>query len=210
MIGPRASANGGSAAVNGDNSGSITTITVGDGSNVDLHLEAEVARRLPSHLGALIAQIATESGLAAASTQIRQLPPEVTDKLLYNQLPTRHPIMRDWIRHSLALERAYHGVEQQNADARYLVRQRAGAVYEEELLRAAQVFKIEEIRLSDFARQNAVMLVSAVTNRLLEDYRASKAGLVEEEIARLAVSLVVADAVVECEVLEKPDHAIAP
>lgn len=209
MIGPKASASGGSTAVGGHNSGTIANITVGDGSTVDLHLEAEVERKLPSHLGTLIAQLAFKGGLAASSTQTRSLPPEVADKLRYNQLPVRHPIVRDWTRHSLALERAYHGVEQQNADARYLVRQRAGSVYEEELLKAAQGGKIPEAKLSEFARQNAITLVQAVTDRLLADYRASKTGLVEEEIARLAVSLVVADAVVECEVLERPDHAIA-
>jgi hypothetical protein len=182
MIGPKASAKDGSAAVGGDNTGSITNI---------------------------IALLACENGLANAATQTRQLPPEVADKLRHNQLPVRHPIIRDWTRHSLALERAYHGVEQQNADARYLVRQRAGAVYEEELLKAADGCKIHETGLSDFARQNAVLLVGAVTDRLFGDYCASKSGLVEAEIARLAVSLVVADAVVECEVLEKPDHATA-
>lgn len=210
MIGPRASARGGSVAVSGDNSGTITNITVSDGSKVDLYLDAEVARRLPSHLGAVIAQIASDSGLATASTQTRQLPPEVAEKLSHNNLATRHPIVSAWTRHSLALERAYHGVEQQDADARYLVRQRAGAVYVEELLRSAQSCNIPEAELSVFARENSVTLVQAVTDRLLEDYRASKAIPVEVEIARLAVLLVVADAVVECEVLEKPDHATAP
>lgn len=209
MISSKATASDGSTAVNGDNSGTIANVNVGDGSTVDIHLEAEVARKLPSHLGALIAQLASRGALTAVSSQSRPLPPEVADKLRYNQLPTRHPIIRDWTRHSLALERAYHGVEQQNADARYLVRQRAGAVYEEELLKVAQVSDIPEAELSQFARQNAVGLVQAVTERLLVDYRASKAGLVEEEIARLAVSLVVADAVVECEVLEKPGNATA-
>ncbi|MBI5861031.1 MAG: hypothetical protein HZB64_02445 [Rhodocyclales bacterium] len=210
MIGPKASAGDGSTAVGGNNNGTITNLTVGDGSTVALHLEAELARKLPSHLGAFIAQLAFKGGLTASSTQMRPLPPEVADKLRHNQLPVRHPIIRDWIRHSLALERAYHGVEQQNADARYLVRQRAGAVYEEELLKAAQDSKIPEAEISEFARHHAIMLVQAVTDRLLVDYRASKTGLVEEEIARLAVSLVVADAVVECEVLEKPSHATAP
>lgn len=210
MIGPKASASNGGTAVGGNNSGTITNITVGDGSTVDLCLEAEVARKLPSHLGALIAQLAFKGGLTASSTQTRPLPPEVADKLSHNQLPSRHPIIRDWTRHSLALERAYHGVEQQNADARYLVRQRAGAVYEEELLKAAKDSNIPEAELSEFARQNAITLVQAVTDRLLIDYRTSKTGLVEDEFARLAVSLVVADAVVECEVLEKPGHATAP
>lgn len=210
MTASKASAEDSSTAVAGDNSGTIANITVGDGSTVDLHLEAEVARKLPSHLGAVIAQLACASDLAVASTNARELPPEVAEKLHHNQLPTRHPIIRDWTRHSLALERVYHGVEQQNADARYLVRQRAGAVYEEELLKAASNDKIPETALSAYARQNAVMLVNAVTERLLVDYRASKADFVEAEIARLAVSLVVADAVVECEVLEKPSHASAP
>ena len=144
------------------------------------------------------------------AAQKQKIPPEVAEKLRHNQLPERHPIIRDWTRHSLSLERAYHGVEQQNADARYLVRQRAGTVYEEELLKAAEIAKIPEEMLSDYVRNNASTLVKSVTDRLLDDYRAPKTGAVEEEIARLAVSLVVADAVVECEVLEKPDDAPTP
>jgi len=210
MIRPTVSSRDGSTAVGGDNSGTITNFTAGDGSILEFHLEAEVARKLPSLLGAVIAQFACESDLAIASARPRQLPPEVVDKLHYNHLPTRHPIIRDWTRHSLALERAYLGVEQQKADARYLVRQRAGAVYEEELLKAALLDKVPDSGLSDFARQSAVTLVNAVTDRLLVDFCKSKSGPEPEEIARLAVSLVVADAAVECEVLEKPVNAPTP
>ena len=55
-----------------------------------------------------------------------------------------------------------------------------------------------------FARAHAAMLVDAVTEQLLQDYASSKAIKVEQETAHLAVSLIVADAVIECEVLERP------
>ena len=90
------------------------------------------------------------------------------------------------------------------------MRRKAGAVYEEELLRITKVESVPNDQHVEYARNNAATLVKAVTDRLLMDYRCSRSGLVEEEMAHLAVSLVVADSVVECEVLEKPDHAIAP
>jgi hypothetical protein len=39
---------------------------------------------------------------------------------------------------------------------------------------------------------------------MMEDYKRSTNVKVEEEHAHLAVSLIVADAIIECEVLEKP------
>lgn len=210
MIGPKASAKDGSTSVGRDNRGNITNINTGDGSLVSLRYEAEVQRGLPSHLGALIALFSEKGGLSAEAAKRRQLPPEVVDKLRYNNLPDRHPIIEGWVRHSLTLERSYLGVEQQNPDARYLVKQRAGMVYAEELLKASESQGINQEGLCDFARKNAVKLVTAVTDRLFDEYCASRTEPVENEVARLAVSLVVADAVLECEVLEKPDHATAP
>ena len=167
------------------------------------------ARKLPSHLGAVIALFAKQGLASTASFQRRELPPEVMDKIKYNNLPNNHRIFSDWARHSVVLERTYHGIEQQNPDARYLVRRKAGAIYEEERLAACSAVSVQLDQHGEYARKNSTALVKAVTDRLLVDYRCSKSGLVEEEIAHLAVSLVVADAVVECEVLEKPDHATA-
>jgi hypothetical protein len=41
----------------------------------------------------------------------------------------------------------------------------------------------------------------------MEDYKSSKSANVERETAHLAISLIVADAVIECEVLERPPYA---
>lgn len=210
MIGPKATSRDGSTSVGGDNEGSIVNVNAGDGSTIDVRIENEIARKLPSHLGAVIVLFAKQGLASAANTQRRELPPEVIDKIKYNNLPENHRIFRDWARHSIVLERSYHGIEQQNPDARYLVRRKAGAVYEEERLAACSAASVPEDQHCEYARKNAAVLVKAVTDRLLIDYRCSKTGLVEEEVAHLAVSLVVADAVVECEVLEKPDHATAP
>ena len=70
--------------------------------------------------------LARDDGLHAWPAESRQERPEIEAKLKHNKLPKRHKIINAWTRHSLALERAYHGVEQQNAAARYLVRLRAG------------------------------------------------------------------------------------
>jgi hypothetical protein len=210
VIGPKASAKDGSTSVGGDNLGNITNINMGSGSLVSIRNDLEVQRGLPSHLGALIALFADRGGFSAEAAQRRPLPPEMADKLSYNNLPDRHPIILSWVRHSLALERSYLGVEQQNPDARYLVKQRAGMVYGEELLKAAGSHGINLKGLTDYARENAASLVTAVTDRLFDEYCASRTEPVEVEVARLAVSLVVADAVLECEILEKPGHAAAP
>lgn len=211
MIGPKATSRGGSTAIGGDNDGTIVNVNAGDGTSVNVRVDADIARKLPSHLGAVVVLFAKEGGLlAAADSERRKLPPEVIEKIRHNNLTSNHRIFRDWARHSLALERVYHGVEQQNQDARYLVRRKAGAVYEEELLSAASTAGVTDENLSEYARANAAALVKAIIDRLLMDYRCSKSGIVEEEVAHLAVSLVVADAVVECEVLERPDHAVAP
>lgn len=210
MIRPRTIAENGSTSIGGNNSGTITNVAIGDGANVELHFDGEAAHRLPSHLGNVIAHLAS-FGELAKSTDKRSLPPEVADKLSYNDLPPRHPVISAWTRHSLILERAYQGAEQQNPEARYLVLQRAGAVYQEELINMALDEKVPMSNLSDFARGRAFKLIAAVTERLLMDYRISiTSALIELEAVRLSISLIVADAVIECEVLERPNHAIAP
>ena len=42
----------------------------------------------------------------------------------------------------------------------------------------------------------------------MHDYACSQAIMVEQEVAHLAVSLIVADAVVRCDVLERPERVV--
>jgi hypothetical protein len=102
------------------------------------------------------------------------------------------------------LEKAYLGVEQQNADARYLVRRKARIVYAEYVQATWAEESTPNAGKIEFVRKNAVAIVGAVVKSLLEDYKASKEIKVEQETAHLAISLIVADAVIECEVLERP------
>jgi hypothetical protein len=127
MIGPKATSRDGSTAVGGNNDGSIVNVNAGDGATIDVRIENEIARKLPSHLGAVIVLFAKQS-LVCENPLRRELPPEVIDKINHNNLPKNHRIFRDWARYSIVLERCYHGIEQQNADARYLVRRKAGTV----------------------------------------------------------------------------------
>ena len=138
----------------------------------------------------------------------RTLLPEILVKVKYNNLPQDHRVLIDYRRHGLVLEKSYHGVEQQNADARYLVRRKAALAYQSQLAAVCKLRSIPDAQKILFARNNATMLIDAVIAKLLENYASSKTILVEEETAHLAVSLIVADAVIECEVLERPQDAI--
>lgn len=124
--------------------------------------------------------------------------------MAYNKLSHDHPVLIDYRRYSLVLEQSYLGVEQQNADARYLVRRRAAIAYELLVREACKSDSIPVAQRVDYVKANADGIVEKVINRLLEDYKASNDIKVEQETAHLAISLIVADAVVECEVLERP------
>lgn len=203
MIGPKVSADGGSVSVGGSNTAPI--VNAGAGSQVIFNA-AELGSSLPSFLGKVIAFFSQQSLSEYGQGPRRDLPPEVTTKVEYNNLPPNHRVLIDYRRHAHILEKSYHGSEQRNDDARYLVRRRAAVAYNAEL-NAAIKESGQEMSASEFARQNAAMLVEAVIARLLKEYTASEKLAVESEIAHLAVCVVVADAVIECEVLERPPHA---
>ena len=68
---------------------------------------------------------------------------------------------------------------------------------------------VKNAQAHDFARSHAVPLVMAVVASLLADFSAGSAAHVMQETAHLAVCLIVADAVIECEVLERPADVVA-
>jgi len=208
MIKPSTSASDGSVSVSGDNSGNILNVNAGDGATFNFQLESRIARELPSFLSAVIVLFSQQSLAEYSLGSRRTLPPEVIQKVAYNNFPESHQILVDYRRHSLVLERSYHGVEQQNDDARYLVRRKAAVAYQSQLASACKAASIPLPMHGAYARNNAVTLISAVIDELLQEYKSSKTIMVEQETAHLAISLVVADAVVECEVLERPTDAV--
>jgi hypothetical protein len=127
----------------------------------------------------------------------------------YNDLPEDHRVLKDYYRYGSVLESAYHGVEQQNADARFLVRRWAGVTYDTQLAAALKGASKPSSEKLAFVRNNAAVLVDAVIEQLLKEYASSEVIKVEQETAHLAISLIVADAVVECEVLERSPNASA-
>jgi hypothetical protein len=209
MIDPKVSSTDGSTAIGGDNTGPVVNVNTGEGSIVSVQVEHRVARELPSFLGDVIVLFSKQSLSEYGRGARRPLPGEVKEKVKYNNLPEDHYVLTDYYRHGLVLERAYRGVEQQNADARYLVRRKAGIVYEMQLAVACKQASVPTDQKIAFVTENAAMLVDAVVEQLLKDYVSSKAIKVEEEAAHLAVSLIVADAVIECEVLERLPNAPA-
>lgn len=204
---PTASSDDGSVGIGGDNTGSVFNVKAEKGSTVQLTLEHHQASQLPSLLAKVIVLFSQQSLSEYGLGVRRKLPPEVSEKLSFNNLPQNHKIFTDYYRHIGLLEMSYLGVEQQNPDARYLVRRKARIAYEDRLLLACTEASVIGEQKTAFAIKNSIMLIDGVIAQLLHDYTCSSTLKVEQEYAHLAISLIVADAVVECEVLEKP-HAI--
>lgn len=171
---------------------------------VFLNFEQKVDRELPSFLGKIILLFSQQTLSEYAQGDRRPLLPEVTEKIKYNKLSPDHRAIADYLKHSLVLEQAYLGVEQTNADARYLVRRKAGSAYATVVRDGLKRHPLPKMTKIEYVRENADTIIDEIVVRLLDDYKASSETKVEEEVAHIAVSLVVADAVIECEVLEKP------
>ena len=197
-------ASAGSVAVAGNNLGSILNVNA---QSVTI-VERQVARELPSYLSKVVARFSEDLSEYNSGPK-RSLPPEVNVKLAYNDFPPEHHIITDYSKYLSVLEATYRGVEQRNDDARRLVRRRAAVAYTEQLHKLCADHSVKHSQAHDFARSHAVPLVMAVVAALLADFSAGSAAHVMQETAHLAVCLIVADAVIECEVLERPADAVA-
>ena len=194
----------GSVAVAGDNLGSILNVNA---QSVTI-VERQIARELPSYLSTVVARFSEDLSEYNSGPK-RSLPPEVDVKLAYNDFPSAHHIITDYSKYLNVLEATYRGVEQRNDDARRLVRRRATVAYAEQLHNLCAAHSVKHAQAHDFARSHAVPLVMAVVAALLADFAAGSPAHVMQETAHLAVCLIVADAVIECEVLERPADAVA-
>jgi hypothetical protein len=204
MSGPKVTSSDGSTAIGGDVNAPVVNANLAPGAQLNLRIEQETTRELPSYLGAIIASFAKQALSEYAVGPRREVTKEVTEKLQYNSLSSEHRLIADYSRYSIVLEQAYLGAEQYNADARYLVRRKAGFVYQDSVRSACKRDSISLAGKLEYVRVNADDLLSAVVVQMMEDYKRSTNVKVEEEHAHLAVSLIVADAIIECEVLEKP------
>jgi hypothetical protein len=208
MIRPMPSSEDGSTAIGGDVNAPVVNVSASEASTVLVTVGQEIDRELPSLLGVVIVIFSRQSGSEYGQGPRRSLPAEVAEKVKYNDLSPEHHVLRDYYRHSLVLEQAYLGAEQQNADARYLVRRKAAIAYESQVDEACTRESIAPQHRINYVRANANGIVDKVVNQLLAEYKVSRDIKVHQEIAHLAISLIVADAVVECEVLERPLNAV--
>ncbi len=202
------SAKQGSLAIGGNATGPVVNVNAPEALTVSVAVEQQIENRLPSFLGKLILVFSEQSLSEYGKGPRRTLPPEVNEKISHNCFPPNHRVIRDFLRYSHLLERSYQGVEQRNADARYLVRRKAGVAYEAEVKLAGELDVIPPISELEYVRANASLIVANVIKRLFQDYKLSREAKVEDEIVDLAISLIVADAIVECEVLERPEDAL--
>jgi hypothetical protein len=210
MTESKTSAKDKSVAVGGDVNAPVINASVDHGLLLIMNADQQTARELPSYLGSVIAHFSRQSLSEYGRGGRRPLPAEVKDKVKYNDLPETHRALSDYCSHSLVLERAYQGAGQQNADAHYLVRRWAGTVYDSQLEAACKQNSITTSQRLAFVRNNAASLVDSVIDRMLGDYKSSQCVKVEQERAYLAISLIVAEAVIQCEVLERPPDAPTP
>lgn len=201
------SADHSSVALGRDNNGVL--INAAPNALINVIVDHRVQQELPSHLSNVV--VALSGDLIGYGTEARrELLPEVAVKLTYNDFPVWHPIIKDFTMHSGSLEAAYRGVEQRNGDARRMVRRRAASVYQDALLDLCESKGVHHSQAHGLARKHAVLLVRTVIDSLKhESVASSLASGVMKETADLAISLIVADAIVECEVLERPDDATA-
>lgn len=202
-----ARADHGSVAVGRDNNGLL--INAAPNSQVSVYVEHRMQRELPSYLSNVLVAFSGDLMNYGAEAK-RELRPEITEKLTYNDFPIRHQIIRDFTMYSGSLEAAYRGLEQRNGDARRMVRRRAGSIYQDALLNLCESKGVHHSQAHEIAREHAVQLVRIVIDALKNESAATSLALgVMKETADLAISLIVADAIVECEVLERPHDASA-
>lgn len=199
-----AHAEGGSVAIGGHNTAPILNVNA---TNLTLTIERQVARELPSYLSKVVGKFSEDLSEYNVGP-VRAIPPEVDLKLAYYDFPPTHHIITDYPKYSLVLEASYRGFEQRNDDARRMVRRHAAVAYTAQLHALCAKNGIAQADTHAFARKNAVVLVMAVVDALLADLGGTLMHVMKET-AHLAVCLIVADAVVECEVLERPADAIA-
>ena len=209
MIGRKIVATGGGIGVGGDNSGTLINVNAGAGAQINLQLDQREVRELPSYLNKIILKFSQEQLSQYGTGAQREFPPEVKVKLQYNNIEIENPLIRHYSRFVFALENAYLTSEKSNLDARFLVIRKAGVVYGQELNAICSQSNIPLNEQSDYARMNGTLLLDRVITSLINDYASSSVDAIEQEMVHLAISLIVTDAIVECEVLEKPRNAVA-
>jgi hypothetical protein len=153
MSGPKVSVENGSTSVGGDVNAPLINIKADDSSIVNVTIEHQIVRELPSFLGAVIVVFSHQSLSEYGRSPRRELSAEVLVKLKHNNLPEGHRLIKDYNRHVLVLDQAYLGVEQKNADARYLVRRKAGIVYQSEIRQTCDGAGATT-QVSDYVRAN--------------------------------------------------------
>lgn len=203
----KVTASQGSIAIGGDAAGPVLNVTASHALFLAVTVEQRIEQQLPSFLGKVILIFSEQTRSAYGQGARREIPAEVLVKLKHNDFPPENRVICDFLRYSHLLETSYHGVEQRNSDARYLVRRKAGLAYDAEV-QIMNGVNVDPIASLEYVRENATAIVTNVIKRLLQDYKSSCEVKVEQEIADLAISLIVADAIVECEVLDRPKDAL--
>ena len=200
MILKRVTAEDNSVAVGGDNVG---TIINAPGATFQLQFTIATERSLSTYLGKIINVIADQQLSVYGHAYQRNVTAEVQDKLDFNYITLSDHLIRTYTKYFFILDKAYKGVEQSNNDVRVLVRFSAGSIYSRVLTSACDEAGILANQRIEYSRNHAHPLIEAVKKQMIEDVKNSHAAEIDPTWIDLAVSLLIADAVVECDVLEK-------
>lgn len=197
MIGGQSTADNGSVAVNGPNQGTIYNIQ-------GLHLPAEKQQLMSKYLGVMVAQISLHQLSEYECGPGEELGPEVADKLQHNYLSNNDPIVRLYSKYYRLLMKAYAGAEQVAADTRFLIKNRAGSIYSDELAKLCAERSIPGSARREFARDHAYLIIERVKQRMIDEHLPSNEVDRDIAVVDMAASLLVADAIAVCAVLDKP------
>jgi hypothetical protein len=189
-----------SVAIGRDNNG---TVINAPGATFQLQLPIASERSLSTYLGTIINVIADQQLSEYGHSYQRNVTAEVKDKLDFNYITLSDHLIRTYTRYFHILDMAYKGVEQSNNDVRVLVRFSAGSIYSRALTSACDKAGVLASQRIEYSRNHAHSLIEAVKKQMIEDVKKSQAAEIDPTWVDLAVSLLIADAVVECDVLEK-------
>jgi hypothetical protein len=98
MSGQKVSAENGSTSVGGDVNAPLVNVKADGASTVNVSIEHQLARELPSFLGEVIVVFSRQSLSEYGRGSRRELSAEVLVKLRHNNLPEGHRLIKDYNR----------------------------------------------------------------------------------------------------------------
>ncbi len=187
------------------NNGIVNTGTIGT-LNVYTRPPGGVAM-----LSSLLSEIVTTLSVAASTQKLveinLELPPKISLKIEHNQLNRNKSIINDFLCYGHMLEASLVSAEKYNPNIRFFLYKNIGEEYQ--LIRD-NLFstQTEYSDVLKFVQKNADLIIDVLINKLLKEFKTDNKKTIYVETTKFALGLAIADSIMECKTLEKPEHAI--